>query len=251
LERSSELLSRIPQQNKEELSRYVIRREMVARILRLIINQALDYQKQARSPGMRRNREGLIHDLIIRRKSDSTTELNDLWVLNEEFVHYEGCSDMPLDQIKLRDGRQLLRDISAAEIEKAKLSPDRRPDIFLFPEEGKCVLIELKAPNTDLSDHLQQMTKYCNLIANYAAVPVNRFYCYLIGEKLAEIDLPAAYEPTVNDDWVQQEQPIRSVHPKDGRAIIGHIYSEVILLSSVAARAERRNRSFAERLGVR
>lgn len=249
IERSSELLARIPQQNKEELSRYIIRREMVAKILRLINNKALDYQRQPRVPGKKKNKEFLIHDLIIRRRSDSADDLNDLWVLNEEFVHYEGCSDLPLDKISLRDGRKLLREISKKEIAEFRLSTDLKPDIFLFPGEGKCVLVELKAQDANLADHLGQMTKYCNLIANYGALPINRFYCYLIGEKLAPIDVINDCEPTVNDDWVHHEQQIRSIH--DNKVIIGHIYSEIILLSSVAARAERRNKSFAERLGVR
>jgi hypothetical protein len=249
LERSSELLALIPQQNKEELGRYIICREMVAKILRLINDKALDYQRQPRVPGKKKNKEFLIHDLIIRRRSDSTDDLNDLWVLNEEFVHYEGCSDLPLNKIRLRDGRSLLGDISSEEIAEFGLSTELKPDIFLFPGEGKCVLIELKAPDVNLADYLGQMTKYCNLIANYGSFQINRFYCYLIGEKLGRIDVINDYEPTVNDDWVRHEQQIRSIH--DNKVIIGHIYSEIILLSSVAARAERRNRSFAERLGVR
>jgi hypothetical protein len=243
------LLARIPQQNKEELSRYIIRREMVAKILRLINDQALDYQKLPRVPGKRKNKEFLIHDLIIRRRSDSNDDLNDLWVLNEEFVHYEGCSDLPINKIRLRDGRSLLGEISSEEIAEFGLSTELKPDIFLFPGEGKCVLVELKAPDVNLGDHLGQMTRYCNLIANYGAVHIDKFYCYLIGEKLGRIDVINDYEPTVNDDWVRHEQQIRSIH--DNKNIIGHIYSEIILLSSVAARAERRNKSFAERLGVR
>ncbi len=247
LHRSSDLLSRIPQQNKEELSRYVIRREMVANVLKLILNQSLEYQRRGRHPGERRDKEGLIHDLIIRRRSDSTRELNDLWVLNEEFVHFEGCSDLPISQITLANGEKLLSNISPDVIKDLKL----RPDIFLFVDEGKCILIELKPPDEDLSDHLNQMRKYCNLIANYAAIPITRFYCYLIGEEVSMADLPPAYERTVNDDWVLPEEPIRSFDPSQDRRVVGHIYSEIVLLSSVATRAERRNRSFAERLGIR
>jgi hypothetical protein len=102
-----------------------------------------------------------------------------------------------------------------------------------------------------LSDHLNQLRKYCNLIANYATIPITRFYCYLIGEEVSMADLPPSYERTVNDDWVTPEEPIRSLDPTKDRSVIGHMYSEIILLSSVAARAERRNRSFAERLGIR
>ena len=45
-EKCTELLSLIPQQNKEELSRYIIRREMVVDVLKKILGQNLEYQKE-------------------------------------------------------------------------------------------------------------------------------------------------------------------------------------------------------------
>ncbi len=82
--RSAELLELIPQQNKEELSRYVIRREMVTKVLKLILGNALATQSNTGKGKKRKDKEGLIHDLIFKRKSKSTESLNDLWILNEE-----------------------------------------------------------------------------------------------------------------------------------------------------------------------
>lgn len=252
--KSSELLELIPQQNKEELSRYIIRREMVTSILNLILNKSLHYQKETieKSDKSRKDSEGLIHNLIFKRKEKSTGALNDLWILNEEFVHFEGCSDLPINQIEIPNHGKLLKELTKEEIERFGLKPTRRPDIFLFPEEGKCILIELKEPDTDLSDHIQQTTKYANLIANYSNISIDTFYCYLIGESLQQIDIPGDFEKTVNNDWVRKiPLPVRSIHPQNEGKDIAKIQFEIIKLSSIHSRAHRRNKSFADRLGIR
>lgn len=248
-QKTTELSAIIEEQNKEELSRYILRREMVADILRKILSQELVAQNQQLAKGKNRDKEGLVHDLIFKRKSTETSALNDLWVLNEEFLHFEGCSELKLDQIKDSSGKKLLRDISDDMIADLGIKTDRRPDIFLFAEEGKCVLIELKAPDVDMSDHLNQLTKYCNLIANFSNQRFDRFYCYLIGEKInAAIDLPGDYEETINGDWVRSDLPIRSLDAN--RDTIASSQIEVIQLSSIYARAHRRNKSFADKLGL-
>ncbi len=237
----------IEEQNKEELSRYVIRREMVADILKKILAGELKYQTQPSEEGKRKDKEGLIHDLILKRKTPDTSVLNDLWVLDEEFLHFDGCSDRPLKQIADSQGNKLLEDIPDELIDELGLNINRRPDIFLFAEEGKCVVVELKAPDVDMSNHLNQMIKYCNLIANFSKQKLDRFYCFLIGEEInAAIDLPGDYEETVNGDWLKANTPIKSFDTN--RNTIAILQIEVIKLSSLHLRAHRRNQSFAEKL---
>ena len=243
--KSSELSGLIDQQNKEELSRYVIRREMVAEMVGKILGNELLYQNAASEKN--KDKEGLIHDLIFKRKSADTKGLNDLWILDEEFVHFEGCSELPLSQITLGDGEALLETVEQSEISALGLKLDRRPDIFLFATEGKCVLIELKSIDTDLSDHLAQMPKYCTLIANYSKRKIDKFYCYLIGEKLNPITDLNEYEETVNGDWIRSGIPIRGIKTREQIALA---QIEVIRLSSLRGRATRRNQSFAEKLGL-
>lgn len=242
-----ELSALIEEQNKEELSRYVIRREMVADILKKILAEELEYQTQPKEKGKKNEKEGLIHDLILKRKSTDTSVLNDLWVLDEEFLHFDRCSDLPLKQIVDGHGNKLLEDIPDKQIDELGLNIDRRPDIFLFAEEGKCVVVELKAPDVDMTDHLNQMIKYCNLIANYSNQKLDRFYCFLIGEKInPAIDLPGDYEETVNGDWLKASTPIKSFDKN--RDTIATLQIEVVKLSSLHLRAHRRNQSFAEKL---
>ncbi len=254
--RSSELLGLIPQQNKEELGRYVIRREMVTRVLKLILENSLSVQetpKKGKAKGKkRRDKEGLIHDLIFKRKNQDTATPNDLWILNEEYVHFDGCSEMAINQIEVPNFGKLLKEIPKETIQEMSLKPGRRPDIFLYPDEGKCILIELKEPETNLADHLGQLTKYANLIANFSTLKFERFYCYLIGENLSRIDVPGDYEKTVNDDWIRNiPLPIRSIEKGKEDQRIAEAHIEIIKLSSIHSRAHRRNKSFADKLGIR
>lgn len=249
--KSAELLNLIPQQNKQELSRYVIRREMVTKILRLILDNNLSAQIVAQKNGKRRDNEALIHDLIFKRKSNDTGMLNDLWILNEEYVHFEGCSDLPINKIKNAAGELLLNNVSDEVLEGFKINKSRRPDIFLYAEEGKCILIELKAPDEDLSHHLNQLTGYSNLIANYSSKKIERFYCYLVGENINPIDIPGEYTRTVNEDWTKTNQPIKSVKNRMQDNTIANAHMEIIKLSSIHKRAHRRNKNFADKLGIR
>lgn len=248
-EKTIELSRLVEEQNKEELSRYVIRREMVTDILKKILSEDLAYQKLPKGAGKNRNREALVHDLVFKRKSKTTSSLNDLWILNEEFMHFEGCSDLPINQIQTDDGEFLLKAVPKDIIDGLKLKLDRRPDIFLYPSEGKCLLVEFKEPNVDMSDYLNQLPRYCTLIANFGRYTFNEFYCYLIGEKINPItDLTGDYQEKVNGDWLRPNIPIVSLDTN--RNTIANAQIEIIKLSSIHSRAHLRNKSFASKLGI-
>jgi hypothetical protein len=72
--------------------------------------------------------------------------------------------------------------------------------------------------------------------------------CYLIGETINTIDVPADYEKTVNDSWLREK--IRIVEQTEMRKVIAYSQQEIVKLSDIAARAHRRNKSFAEKLGL-
>lgn len=255
---SNKLLEKIPAQNKDELARYIIRRDILVELLRLTLNNKLSIQSKweenkAAGVEIRQDQEGILHNVLFKRKAKGIP--NDLWIFNEEFVHFEGCSDLSLDQIEIQ-GRKLFRDdINVNEaLESVGLAIDAsagrlRPDIFLYPEEGKCILIELKAPSIDLSQCCDQIQKYAKLIANYA-VPefqFKQFYGFLIGEKTGFI--PDRYKKSpYGKYWIYPSEPINDV--RTGMPI-ADIYQEIIQLSGMAERAEIRNRSFAEKLGIR
>ena len=247
-ERIAALSALVDDQNKEELGRYVIRREMVAELLKAVISANLDIQTEhEENSGQRKDKEGLVHDLIFKRKR-STKSLNDLWILNEEFLHFEGSSDIALNKIENESGVKLLKDVPKEEIDALGLRLGQKPDIYLFLEEGKCVIIELKAPDVDVSNYLNQMPKYCSIIANYSNTPITGFFCYLIGETFNPLTDLNDYDETVTGDYIRRNVPVRSV--KD-RSQIASLQIEIIKLSSLYDRATRRNKSFADKLGVR
>jgi hypothetical protein len=244
--KATEISSLIDAQNKEELSKYVIRREIIASLLGKALQVELETQLTPLPKGKNRDREGIIHDLIFKRKK--STGSNDLWILNEEFVHFDGFSELRIKDIKLPNGEFLLNPDCFEEMKELGFNPDKRPDIFLFAEEGKCILVEFKEPDTNLSHYLHQMPQYCKLLANYSGVKITNFYCYLIGEKIApEADLDE-YEESVTGDWYRDSIPVKRAG--GDRERIASIRMEIIKLSDIHKRAHRRNKNFAPKLGL-
>ena len=253
---TNKLLVLIPSQNRDELARYIIRRDMIVKILRLILKgesaaQCRWEKLKAEGKDVHANREDLIHNLIFRRKSSGCS--NDLWILNEEFVHFSGYSDIPLNELKINDQYIISPEVNITEIEKQvgiqighRLK--KRPDIFLYPEEGKCILIEFKAIEEDMSLYLDQLPKYAKLLANFSQIKITNFYCYLIGENVNPLDVPDRYKKAYYGNyWFNSNEPINSIQTAFP---IADLYQEIIPLTTIADRAEARNRSFAEKLGL-
>lgn len=257
-EKSRQIISIIPDQNKRALSKYVARREIVSRLLELIIQKDTELQRDwEKNPEKysRKEREALIHDLIFPRKED-TSALNDLWILNEEFVHFQGASDNKLTEIEFAGKRLLRSGISEEEISKKyqlENQGESRPDILLFPQENKIIIIEFKNEDVELTDYLSQIPKYAKLIANCISsyFKVKQFYGFLIGEKINQYAMPGHFIRTFSSTdnmWFDPNHPIKDIESDEIKA---SLYYEVIKLSELAKRAELRNKSFAEKLGIR
>jgi hypothetical protein len=256
-ELSNKLLEIIPQQNKDELARYIIRRDMVVELLKLALKNELVLQeewakKKAQGEKIRQDNEGIIHDIIFKRRMKGVS--NDLWILNEEFVHFDGCSDIELDKIEINNEKLLKEEIIIDDALRAvgitrESYLKQRPDIFLFPEEGKCILIELKAPGLEISMYCDQIQKYARLIANYSQKPFIQFYGFLIGETIDRVNVPGRYIRVPHGNyWFYPNEPIKSINEEE--TIKANIYQEIMPLSEIAKRAEIRNKSFAEKLGI-
>lgn len=106
------------------------------------------------------------------------------------------------------------------------------------------------APDVDLSNYLQQMPKYCGLLANFANVKLEKFYCYLIGETISPLSDLNEYEQSVTGSWYRDSIPVRSSDLSEGRKTIANIRMEILKLSDISERARLRNHSFAEKLGL-
>jgi hypothetical protein len=236
-----ERLKLTTEQDRAELSKYVIRRNLITKLLQIILNNELHYQQTDQK---RKDKEGIIHDLFFKRRTVKP-DLSDLWLLNEDFIYYHGYSDISLSEMKMPDGKRFFDIDSLEEDEKNLLK--RRPDVYIFNEEETCAVIEFKNKDENLADHVQQVKKYCNIIANRGLIKIKKFFCYLIGEKLIDKDLDASYQKTIYGDICQNFQIASFEEPRYPIAD-GHL--EIVKLSSLDKRSNSRNRIFAKKLGL-
>lgn len=248
-----DLTRSIPLQDKESLSRYVTHRRLVLDLMSKILNRTTTFQniKEGRNED-----EKLLHNLLFTQHSEETGN-SDLWMLNEDYLYYKGYSEHRLNQIVI-NGKKLFREEITEEEERylTSLGEDRRikrPDILLFPAERKCVIVELKTPNTNLSLHLNQINKYAYFLRNFTSNDfiIDTFYGYLIGEALEYRDVRGAdgrfkFDPKFNFMYLPNAPVVFEDDPTGKQD--GSLYMEVLTYSVILKRAERRNEAFTIKL---
>jgi hypothetical protein len=246
---SRKMVTALPLQNRNELAQYIARR----RIVLTWIDKVLDNQKKMLEDNGRIAEE-VLHNLIF-QQSSADPENSDLWFINEEFIYYKGFSNVQLSLITI-NGELIFRDEFTTEEERYLTSLgekrlNKKPDILLFPDEGKCIIIEFKALDVNVSDHLTQINKYAYFIANYTEkkYKINTFYGYLIGEAIEPGDIYSTgtgnWEQSPHFDYMfRPSQYVRSA----SNDIVGSLYTEVIKYSTLLARAKKRNEIFIRKL---
>lgn len=243
----------VPQQNRTNLTKYIARRKLVIEIFDMILSKELEcVNKKGRVD------EALLHNLIFQQHSVDT-ESSDIWLLDDQYLLFNGCSEKQLDKIEV-NGVKLLKEELTDEERAFKVRHNmdggeidtgtRRPDILLYPEEGKCIIIEFKAPDVEVSMYLSQINKYAMMINNLSddSLQIHAFYGYLIGEN-------------INYDYIQEAEsafkeaaylkylfrPNYDVPGRFGRPT-GNLYTEIIKYSDILKRAKLRNKIFLEKL---
>ncbi|MGL5920172.1 MAG: hypothetical protein ACRCZQ_06700, partial [Bacteroidales bacterium] len=225
------------------------RRKLVLELFQKILKNETDKLRDGR-----RIDENVLHNLIFQQSSKDTTN-SDLWLINEEYIYFKGVSESRLGQIEY-DGEKILKETMSAEEEayRKKQNGDalsKRTDILLFPQEGKCIIIELKAPDVTISHHLTQINRYASLINNLSkdTFKFTTFYGYLIGEDGIDID-----DILDNDsDFVEAPnlgyiiRPYKKIIGKFGREN-GSLYTEIIKYSTLLERAMLKNKIFIDKL---
>ena len=248
IEEINELTKSIPLQNRTQLTQYVARRKLVLELFEKILNKKLIVQKATRNED-----EKLLHNLIFQQRSNNTLE-SDLWVVNEDFVYFDGTSEGKLGEIEYNGSKIMKENLNDEEIKyRDSLEEKRyekRPDVLLFPDEGKCIIIEFKNPNINVSDHILQINNYASLIRNLSNQELNfdTFYGYLVGEKLDADDIQnkdSAFIKACHFDYVFK--PYYRILGKFGK-IDGSLYTEAITYSNLLKRARKRNELFINKL---
>lgn len=246
----NDFVQSLPLQNRATLSKYVARRKMVIELMGKILNRMTDAQEVAQ----RNEDEKLLHNLIFKQHSENPLN-SDLWLINEEYMYFKGTSESQLSKVTI-DGERVFRDDFDAEEQRylTSLGENRmkmRTDVLLFPSEGKCVIIEFKNPDVNVSDCLNQITKYAYFLRNFTKQKFRfvTFYGYLIGESVEKRDVRSAdgdFIAAPNLDYIFR--PRKNIPDDSGANIDGSLYMEVLKFSVLKERAEIRNKAFIDRI---
>lgn len=236
----------IENQDKEELAKYIVRRKYVLNIFEKLLKNEMDCQHK--TSGKNILLEGFFHDMFL-KKGTTTRYLNDLWVLNEEYIYCDGASDIPLKDLHDKNGNMLLTEIPDDVKNEFQLENDlkQKPDIYFFLDDGKCIIIELKAPTVKMRDYLDQLPRYARIIANFSKTKINQFFCYLIGENVVEKRDLNDYSECVSGCWAR-EDTLKSYDSPQREIATYRI--EVWKLSAILERAKKRNKIFFQKLGI-
>lgn len=238
----------IPIQNRTNLTKYIARRKLVLQVF----NMVLDRELNKLSNGERID-EDVLHNLIF-QQGTTDASCSDLWLINEEYLYYKGSSEKEFKDIEFNGEKIFSKEFTEEENRYLNSLGERRltkrPDVLLFPEEGKCIIIEFKAPDVNIAEHLTQIDFYANLLLNYSnpKYGINQFYGYLIGESIEDRDVRgrvSRFERSEHFDfWFR---PSEKVIGFDGHTD-GSIYTEIIKFSSILSRAQVRNDMFIKKL---
>ncbi len=246
-----ELVEIIPLQNRTALTHAVARRKLVLDLFDKVLTRSLDMQNE----DSRNIDEELLHNLIFKQHSTDTNN-SDLWLISEDYIYFKGISESKLGQIEINGEKLLKEDTELSEDAlkyKTSLNENRdskRTDVLLFPEEGKCIILEFKNPNVNIAKHLTQLNNYAALIWNFSKdkYKFNTFYGYLIGEKINTTEIrthDSAYiEASGFDYWYKPNYKVPGIYVDND----ANMYSEIIKYSTLVERAKSRNKHYIEKL---
>lgn len=249
------LTTLLPELVRANLSGYIARRKLVLLIFEKAIAKQLLCQKQSKSPKTEKGKknaqiqhEKFLHNIFFSQHSSDPQESN-LWLLSDEFIHFSGVSEKRLVDITYKGECVLREDLTEEERETLRhFEHDditSRPDILLFPEEHKCVIIEFKSPDVELQNQVEQVCSYASVLREFSKskYEITSFYAYLIGEKLDFAAFrrrnPEFQESYYFDYLFHPNKPVFGGSRKDGS-----MYMEIIQFSTLLERATARNRIF-------
>ena len=242
----------VPQINRTELVRYISKRKIILDLMQKTLDKQLDCQ-QKNSKGKKINHESFLHNILFSQHSDNPLDSN-LWMINDDFIHYKGISESELRNIKVGSELFFREDLTKEELEElTAYNRDKlgnRPDILLFPKEHKCIIIELKSMDADVSKFVSQVSQYAGLIRQYAKerFEITTFYAYLIGESFTLSEVKRAnpfFKKAYYFDYLFCPN-----YPVDGgeNRRDGEMYIEVIKYSTLLERAVFRNKIFTDKI---
>ena len=234
------------------LSQLVVRRAAILEILELAINTNLNIQNLPE--GARRKDEEIIHNIFFPMRTDSReSEDHDIWILNEEYQYFDYiASDIALSKITWEDGSHLFSKDIDDELSKIlqanyQSNKSKRPDTAIFSKEGSAIIIEFKAPNVSMDDHIGDLMEYSQLLAAKSNGRLKKFYGYLIGKTVNANRLTGYKRFPTGKGWFNTTEIIE---PSSGQRL-GELYSEILHYDDVVERANKRLEVYKKRLNLK
>ena len=245
--------STIKKVDMANLSQLVVRRSAMIDVLRHAVKLMLDCQEPV--DGKRNANERIIHNIFFPMgKDNADCEEHDIWLLNEEYQYFNYiASDKPLSSLTLPSGQLLFQpdvDETLARLfaENNTEHADKRPDIAIFNEEGAAIIIEFKAPDVEIQDHINDIVQYARLLAAKSNGRIKKFYGYLVGTKLNHSRMPGGWTRFPTTKGYFQTIPLED--PETGQRY-GELYSELLFYDQFIDRADLRLGVYKERLKLR
>lgn len=232
------------------LSQLVVRRAAIIEILALAVRKQLEIQAD---PNARSKDEKLIHSIFFPMGKDSSeADDHDIWLLNEEYQYFDYiASDKSLSAIKW-DGAEALFDGDIDEKlteifqRNAKENAKKRPDIAIFSKAGAAIIIEFKAPDVSMDDHVADLMEYSQLLAAKSKGRIKQFYGYLIGSTLNQNRLRGYNRFPNGRGWFSTEPIVEH----GTQTPLGELYSEILFYEDIVDRASMRLQVYRDRLNL-
>ena len=234
------------------MSQLVVRRSAMIEVLRMAVDGLL--KCQAQETGRRNENERIIHNIFFPMGRDSTeTTDHDIWLLNEEYQYFEYiASDKPLKSFKWSDTENVFESDIDESLEKLfahnnKAHEAKRPDIAVFTREGAAIIIEFKAPDVGIQEHIPDLAQYARLLAAKSHGRIKKFYGYLVGCTLDPSRMMPGYTRFANGKGYFRSDKLNN---DETGVVYGELYSEVLLYEHFIDRADIRLRVYKEKLRV-
>lgn len=247
-EKISRYMQDIEDVQKMDLASYVCHRKVVIDTLSDLLDQQSSTQ------------EADFHNLIFKQHTETPSNSN-LWLINDEFMYYSGVSEAALRDLTYKEQPLISKHLTAEQDtylndRVEELKGNKRPDILLFPDERKCILLELKDKDIRIEDHLNQINKYAHIIFNCSSHPIDTFYGLLVGENFRENDIRSANPNYKYNETLRAYVELRGegtvvANLVDSEREDGKIFNKIIKYSDILKQARMRNGIFFEKLGLR
>lgn len=224
------------------LSQLIVRRAAIVQILGLACDKEL--AMQSISSTARRKDERIIHSIFFpMRKDSSEVTDHDMWLLSEEYHYYDYiASDLPLANIVWENNEKVFEEDIDDKLQellqnRAKDNSSKRPDIALFTKEGSAIIVEFKAPDVPMDEHIGDLSEYAHLLAAKSGGKLKKIYGYLVGDTVNPLRLGGSWTPFPTGNGWFQSSPL--VDPKT-RVPLGETYFEILHFDDVIDRAKKR-----------